>query len=139
MDYSKEENEEKRLTCFMGYQSETSEDEQGSKAKVCCLEIESKMMKVMDGHNNQIIEQQSIIFNHQKVIEQLKSDKSELSSSLTNVEQLYNNLQTDKSSFDTQLGLLVQEISAREKQILEREESMESLNQEIANLNSELD
>ena len=122
VDYSEDENEEKYLTRFMGYLSETTEDEQGSKAKVCCLEIESKMMKIMDGLNNQIIEQQSIIFSHQKVIEQLKSDKSELSSSLTNVEQLYNNLQTDKSSFDTQLGLLVQEISAKEKQILEREE-----------------
>ena len=59
------------------------------------------MMKIVDGLNNRIIEQQSIIFSHQKVIEQLKSDKSELSSSLTNVEQLYNNLQMDKSSFDT--------------------------------------
>ena len=52
---------------------------------------------------------------------------------------MYNTLQTEKESFDTQLGLLVQEISARDKQILEREETMESLYQEKANLNSQLD
>jgi len=62
-----------------------------------------------------------------------------LSSNLTNVEQLYNNLQVEKSSFDTQLGLLVQEISVREKQILEREESIESLKNEIGYLNLSLD
>ena len=72
MDYSEDETEEKRLTCFMGYQSETTEDEQsGSKAKVCCLTLEEKMRKIMDGLNNQIVEQQSIIFHHQEVIEQL--------------------------------------------------------------------
>jgi prefoldin subunit 5 len=52
---------------------------------------------------------------------------------------LYNTLQTEKASFDTQLGLLVQEISARDKQVLDREETIESLKQEIANLNSQLD
>ena len=57
VDYSEDENEEKRLTCFMGYQSETTEDEQiGSKTKICCLNLEEKMRKVMDGLNNQIIE-----------------------------------------------------------------------------------
>ena len=68
------------------------------------------------------------------MIEQLESDKSEMCSNLTHIGQLYNTLQTEKASFDTQLGLLVQEISAREKQILEREETMETLYQEIANL-----
>ena len=62
VDYSEDETEEKRLTCFMGYQSETTEDEEGSKAKVCCLNLETKMMKIMDGLHNQIIEQKSIIF-----------------------------------------------------------------------------
>ena len=93
----------------------------------------------MDGLNNQIIEQQSIIFHHQEVIVQLESDKSELCSNLTNIGQLYNTLQTEKASFDTQLGLLVQEISARDKQVLDREKTIESLKQEIANLNSQLD
>ena len=69
----------------------------------------------MDGLNNQITEQQSIIFHHQKVIEQLESDKSELCSNLTHIGHLYNTLQTEKESFDTQLDLLVQEISARDK------------------------
>ena len=83
----------------MGYQSETTEDEGGSKAKVCCLNLETKMMKIMDGHHNQITEQKSIIFDHQKIVEQLETDKSELSTNLTNVEQLYNNLQTEKINF----------------------------------------
>ena len=93
----------------------------------------------MDGLHNQITEQKSTFFYHQKIIEQLENDKSELSTKLTNVEQLYNNLQTGKSSFDTQLGLLVQEISAREKQIFKREEINESLKNEIAYLNLSLD
>ena len=121
VDYSDDESEEKRLTWIMGYQSETTKDEEGSKVKVCCLKLETKMTKLMHGLHNQITEQKSVIFYHQKIVEQLESDKSEFSSNLTNVEQLYNNLQAEKSSFDTQLGLLVQEISAREKQILERE------------------
>ena len=46
VDYSEDENEEKRLTCFMGYQSETTKDEQsGSKTNVCCLNLEEKMRK----------------------------------------------------------------------------------------------
>ena len=73
------------------------------------------------------------------MIEQLESDKSELCSNLTHIGQLYNTLQTEKASFDTQLGLLVQEIYARDKQILEREEIMDPLCQEKANLNSQLD
>ena len=86
VDYSEDEIEEKHLTCFMGYQSETTEDEHsGSKTKVCCLDIEEKMRKIMDGLNNQIIEQQSIIFHHQEAIEQLEFDNSELCSNLTNI------------------------------------------------------
>ena len=99
VDYSEDETEEKRLTCFMGYQSETTEDEEGTKAKVCCLNLETKMMKIMDELYNQIIEQKSIIFENQKIIEQLETDKSELSSNLINVEHLYNNLQTKKIIF----------------------------------------
>ena len=56
VDYSDDETEEKPLTCFMGYRSETTEDEDGTKAKVCCLKLESKMMKIMDGFHNQITE-----------------------------------------------------------------------------------
>ena len=121
VDYSDDETEEKCLTCFMGYQSESTEEEDRAKAKVCCINLESKMMKIMDGLHNQITEQKTIIFDRRKIIEQLENDKSELISNIENVEQLYNNLYTEKSSFNTQLGLLVQEISAREKQILERE------------------
>jgi hypothetical protein len=62
VDYSEDETEEKRFTCFIGYQSETTEDEGGSKAKVCCFKVETKMMKIMDGLHNQILEQKSIIF-----------------------------------------------------------------------------
>ena len=93
----------------------------------------------MAGLHNQIIEQKSIIFYHQKIIEQLEIDKSELISNLTNVEQLYNNLQTEKSTFDKQLGLLNQEISAREKQILEKDQLNESQKNEISYQNLSLD
>ena len=54
VDYFDDETEEKCLTYFMGYQSKSTEDEDGAKAKVCCIKLESKKMKIMDGLHNQI-------------------------------------------------------------------------------------
>ena len=56
-DYDEDEKEEKGQTCFMGYHSETTEEkneDKGGKAKVCCLNLESTMLKIVDGLHNQI-------------------------------------------------------------------------------------
>ena len=37
VDYSEDETEEKDLTCFMGYQSDTTENEEGSKPRYVVL------------------------------------------------------------------------------------------------------
>ena len=93
----------------------------------------------MDGLHTQITEKKSIILEHQKISEQLEQDKSELISNLKNADQLFNNLQTEKSSFEKQLGLLTQEISAKEKLIFEKEKLTKSQNNKIAYLTLSLD
>ena len=72
-DYSREEKEGIGPTYFMGYHSESTEDEnedKGGKAKVCCTTLESNMLKIMDG----LLEQKSIISKHQKIVEQLEQE-----------------------------------------------------------------
>ena len=70
--YSEDKKEEKGLTCFVGYHSESTEEEnekKGGKAMVCYLNLGSKMLKTMDGLHNQIIDQKFITLEHQKIVE----------------------------------------------------------------------